>query len=415
MAKKTVPVEKTKRTFQAIKKLVAPTAAATATTVAAPDEAEATRALPSRSSAMKIIERMTKGTGKLEPEKLMSDVINPMGLDGYDTKRVLSDLLGSAVIESSPQNMTRADDMIRQAYPHLNLRQTPIKISREIETPKGNILNLDELKASGAYLPNPKDPLSSPIYINPRMAKDPETLVSVGFHEGEHSVRDFTNLSGMGEQSIEAFTKKAKDAAKKQIADRNRDLSIFAKTDEEIQAIDPLFGISKNTFKHHEKYPINFELEKLTERVNQGVVTPSMEELKKLHLLRYGNKAAAITPVGGISSEDIDPIGLAQDLYKGYNEHVAAPITSAIKQKLLPKFKAGNKEYETTSEVAEAVADMGFDPLNWAGPIGEILSAGQLVEMLPEKQNRKFRIFDKKPANEVPTELNQQPIQLINK
>lgn len=395
MAKKTVPVEKTKRTFEAIKKLVAPTAAATATTVAAPDEAEATRIFKSRADAMKLLERMTKGTGKLEPEKLMSE-INAMGLESFDTKRALSDLLGSAVIETSP-NMTRIDDVIKEAYPHLNLKNTPIKAVPQFTTPKGTLVNLDRVNALGAYVPNSVDPLSSPIYLNPRN-RDLEAMVATGFHEGQHSFADFKAPANSLERSTEAFTKAAENAAKKDLANKTRDLSIFAKTDEELKAIDPIYGISRYTAKHHEDYPINFELEKLTERINKGIVTPSDADLKKLYLAKYGKRVAAGAPLGSVNSlesSDIDPIGLAQDLYKGYNENIATPITTAIKEKLLPKFNVGNKQYETSSEVAETIADIGFDPINLMGPVGEVLAAGQAVEALPERKPSKFSVFNK--------------------
>lgn len=381
-----------KKTFKAIKKLTAPVAAATATTLAAPDEAEATRIFKNRAEAMKLIERMTKGTGKLEPEKLMSE-INAMGLESFDTKRALSDLLGSAVIETSP-NMTRIDDVIKEAYPHLNLKNTPIKAVPQFTTPKGTLVNLDRVNALGAYVPNSADPLSSPIYLNPRN-RDLEAMVATGFHEGQHSLADFKALKGKLENSTEAFTKAAENAAKKDLANKTRDLSVFAKTDEELKAIDPLYGISRYTAKHHEDYPVNFELEKLTERINQGKVVPSKQQLDDMFFAKYGKRASGIAPVSGIEPNDLDPITIGQDLYKGYNENIARPVVSAIKKRLFPTLTVGNKEYETRSEVSDTLADIGFDPINLMGPVGEVLAAGQVMEVLPERKPGKFSIFNK--------------------
>jgi hypothetical protein len=381
-----------KKTFQAIKKLSTPVAAATATTLAAPDEAEATRIFRNRAEAMRLLERMTKGTGKLEPEKLMSE-INAMGLESFDTKRALSDLLGSAVIETSP-NMTRIDDVIKEAYPHLNLKNTPIKAVPQFTTPRGTLVNLDRVNALGAYVPNSADPLSSPIYLNPSN-RDLEAMVATGFHEGQHSFADFKAPGSRLEKSTEAFTKAAENAAKKDLANKTKDLSIFAKTDEELKAIDPLYGISRYTAKHHEDYPVNFELEKLTERINQGKVVPSKQQLDDMFFAKYGKRASGIAPVSGIEPNDLDPITIGQDLYKGYNENIARPTISAIKKRLFPTLNVGNKEYETRSEVSDTIADIGFDPINLMGPVGEVLSAGQVMEVLPERKPGKFSIFNK--------------------
>lgn len=384
-----------KKTFQAIKKLGAPVAAATTATLAAPDEAEATRIFRNRAEAMRLLERMTKGTGKLEPEKLMSE-INAMGLESFDTKRALSDLLGSAVIETSP-NMTRIDDVIKEAYPHLNLKNTPIKAVPQFTTPRGTLVNLDRVNALGAYVPNSADPLSSPIYLNPSN-RDLEAMVATGFHEGQHSFADFKAPGGRLEKSTEAFTKAAENIAKKDLANKTKDLSVFAKTDEELKAIDPIYGISRYTAKHHEDYPVNFELEKLTERINQGKVVPSKQQLDDMFFAKYGKRVAAGAPLSqtnSLETSDIDPIGLAQDLYKGYRENIGEPVTAAVKEKLFPKLKVGNKEYETRSEVADTIADIGFDPINLMGPVGEVMAAGQAVEMLPERKPSKFSIFNK--------------------
>lgn len=381
-----------KKTFQAIKKLSAPVAAATATTLAAPDEAEATRIFRNRAEAMKLLERMTKGTGKLEPEKLMSE-INAMGLESFDTKRALSDLLGSAIIETSP-NMTRIDDVIKEAYPHLNLKNTPIKAVPQFTTPRGTLVNLDRVNALGAYVPNSADPLSSPIYLNPSN-RDLEAMVATGFHEGQHSFADFKAPGASLEKSTEAFTKAAENAAKKDLANKTKDLSIFAKTDEELKAIDPLYGISRYTAKHHEDYPVNFELEKLTERINEGKVAPSKQQLDDMFFAKYGKRASGLAPVSGIEPNDLDPITIGQDLYKGYNENIARPTISAIKKRLFPTLNVGNKEYETRSEVSDTIADIGFDPINLMGPVGEVLAAGQVMEVLPERKPGKFSIFNK--------------------
>lgn len=388
-------MSKAKKSFKALKQIVAPTVAATGVTMT-PEEAEATRIFANRTQAMKLLENMTKGTGKLEPEKLMSE-INAMELNPFDTKRALSDLLGSAIIETSPLDISRADLITRRAYPHLDLKNTPINISNEITLPSGKILDLNTAQALGAYIPTKADPLASPIHINPKL-KDPESLVSTLFHESQHSLEDFRRPLDEKDISLEAFTKASENAAKKELANKTKDLSIFAKTDEALKKIDPVYGISKYTTKHHTEYPTNFELEKLTERINKGEIVPSKTELDEMFLKRYGKRVAAGAPLSqtnNLEVSDIDPIGLAQDLYKGYNEKIAQPLKENIKEKLLPKIKTGNKEFETSSPISEAVVDLGMDPLNIIGPVGEVLQAGQMVEMLPERKKSRFSIFDK--------------------
>lgn len=388
-------MSRVKKSFKALKQLAVPAAGITAATLS-PEEAEATRIFANRAQAMRLLENMTKGTGKLEPEKLMSE-INAMELSPFDTKRALSDLLGSAVIETSPIEMSRADLITRRAYPHLDLKNTPINISNEIPLPSGNILDLNETRALGAYIPIKADPLASPIYINPKL-RDPESLVSTLFHESQHSLDDFRRPLDQKDVSLEAFTKASENAAKKELANKTKDLSIFAKTDEDLKKIDSIYGISKYTTRHHAEYPKNFELEKLTERINKGEVVPSKAELDEMFFRKYGKRVAAGAPLSqanNLETSDIDPISLAQDLYKNYNEKIAQPLKENIKEKLLPNLKIGNKDYQTTSPVSEALVDLGMDPLNVIGPVGEVLQAGQMVEMLPERKKSRFSIFDK--------------------